>query len=207
MNKANTNEDAVLSLAREVGILRVRDLATRGIHPEYLRRLHKKGLLIRTARGLYMLSDAPETQAQISEHQSLLEVAKRVPNGVACLLTALRFHDLGSQNPRDVWVAVDRRAAKPRITHPPVRIVRFSGKALTEGVGRHWIAGVSVNVYNPAKTVADCFKYRNKIGLDVAQDALRDCLSQRKCTIDDLWRYAKICRVTEVIRPHLEALR
>ena len=201
MKKKETTRDAVLSLVREAGILRVRDLIERGIHPEYLRRLCREQLLTRVGRGLYVL---PESKP--SAHQTLAEVFKRIPHGVACLLTALRFHDIGTQNPREVWVAIDRRAARPRITHPPLRIARFSGESLTEGIEQHKIGGVMIKIYNPAKTVADCFKYRNKIGLDVAEEALRDCLRQRKCVVDDLWRYAKICRVTNVIKPYLEAM-
>ena len=129
-----------------------------------------------------------------------------MPAGVACLLTALQFHDIGTQLPSRVWLAVERKAWKPRITDLPVRIVRFSAEAFTEGVERHKLEGVTVRVYSAPKTIADCFKYRNKIGLDVAVEALRDCLSQHKCTYDDLWRFAKICRVANVMRPYMEAI-
>tara|TARA_R110002096_G_scaffold362410_3_gene555538 strand:- start:5118 stop:5726 length:609 start_codon:yes stop_codon:yes gene_type:complete len=192
--------DEVLKLARQMGVLRVSDLTSRGIHPEYVRRLCQKGLLTRTGRGLYVATDA-----EISAHHGLAQAAKRVPHGVICLLSALQFHELGTQSPFEVWVALDRRAARPRIDYPPLRIVRFSGQALTEGAEEHAIEGISVAIYNAAKTVADCFKYRNKIGLDVALEALRDCREQQKCSNDDLWRYAKICRVANVMRPYLEA--
>jgi len=183
-----------------MGVLRIRDLTSHGIHPEYLRRLCRKGLLTRTGRGLYVAADA-----EISVHHGLAQVGKRVPHGVICLLSALQFHELGTQSPFEVWMALDRRAARPRMDYPPLRVVRFSGEALAEGIEEYTIEGVRVRVYGPAKTVADCFKYRNKIGLDVALEALRDCREQKKCNNDDLWRYAKICRVANVMRPYLEA--
>ena len=201
MSRKSIKRKQVLQLARKMGVLRVSDLTSRGIHPEYLRRLHQKGLLIRTGRGLYVAADT-----DVSEHHALVHVAKWIPHGVGCLLTALQFHEIGTQAPHEIWIALDRRAAQPRIDYPPLRIVRFSGKALTEGIEEHRIEGIIVKVYNPAKTVADCFKYRNKIGLDVALEALRDCRGQRKCTNDELWHYAKVCRVAKVIRPYLEAL-
>lgn len=122
------------------------------------------------------------------------------------MLSALRFHNLTTQSPFEVWMAVDRKARRPRSDSPPLRIVRFSGEALKVGVEEHRIEGVTVSVYCPAKTVADCFKYRNKIGLDVALESLRDCWRERRCTMSDLWCYAKICRVANVMRPYLESL-
>jgi predicted transcriptional regulator of viral defense system len=184
-----------------MGVLRVRDLTSRGIHPEYLRRLCHQGLLTRAGRGLYVTADA-----EISAHHGLAQVGKRVPHGVICLLSALQFYDLGTQIPHAIWMAVNRRAARPRMDYPPLRIVRFSGQALTAGIEEHKIEGVWVRIYSPAKTVTDCFKYRNKIGLDVALEALRECWRARRCTMDELWRYAKICRVQNVMRPYLEAM-
>jgi predicted transcriptional regulator of viral defense system len=129
-----------------------------------------------------------------------------VPHGIICLLSALRFHEVGTQNPHEVSMAIDPKARRPRVGYPPLRIVRFSGDALSRGVKQHRIEAVAVKIYCPAKTVADCFKYRNKIGLDVALEALRDCLQSRKCTREQLWEHAKVCRVTEVMRPYLEAV-
>lgn len=200
MSDAPTAADAILELARQMGVLRVRDVTSRDIHPEYLRRLCQRGLLTRTGRGRYVAADA-----EISVHHGLAQAAKRIPNGVICLLSALQFHELGTQSPFEVWMALDRSAARPRIDYPPLRIVRFSGTALTEGVEQHSIENVPARIYSAAKTVADCFKYRNKIGLDVALEALRDCREQKKCNNDDLWRYAKICRVANIMRPYLEA--
>jgi len=186
---------------RRAGLIRVRDLQGQGIHPEYLRRLCQKGLVVRVGRGLYR-----SAHAQPTAQTGLAQVAKRVPQAVVCLLSALQFHEIGTQSPPQVWVALDRRLARPRLDYPPLRVLRFSGPALTAGVETHMIEGVPVKVYTPAKTVADCFKYRNKIGLDVALEALRDALRRRKCKMDALWRCAKVCRVTNVMRPYLEAL-
>ena len=194
-------QNRVLALAKRKGILRVKDLHAAGIHPEYLRRLREKGMLVRIGRGLYMPADA-----QPSANISLAQAARRVPHGIVCLLSALRFHGIGTANPFEVWMALGRDVRRPQVEYPPLRIMRFSGKALTDGVEHHKIESVPVKVYGPAKTVADCFKYRNKIGLDVAIEALRDCLRTRKCTRDQLWQYAKVCRVTEVMRPYLEAV-
>ena len=136
----------------------------------------------------------------------LAAASARVPHGVVCLLSALRYHELTTQNPAQLWLAIDRKARVPTARDLPLRIVRFSGKARLKGIEEHDIDGVKVPIYNPAKTVADCFKYRRKIGTDVALEALRDCWRSKRCTIDDLWRYAAICRVTNVMRPYLEAV-
>lgn len=181
-------------------MLRVRDLCAYGLHPEHLRRLVGDGLLEKVARGVY----APVGIEPTANH-TLAQAATRVPNGVVCLLSALRFHNLGTQNPFEVWMAIDRRAWKPALTVPKLRIVRFSGAALKSGAERHTIEGVSVAVYSAAKTVADCFKYRNKIGLDIALEALREGLAERRFTRDELWSHAKICRVATVMKPYLEA--
>ncbi len=201
MTEKQTEEDRLLALAKEKGVIRVKDLKAEGIHPEHLRRLTRRGWLTKVGRGLYVDADKDLTASH-----SLALASKWLPDGVICLLSALRFHELGTQNPFEVWIALDRRAAKPKIDLPPLRVMRFSGAALTEGIEEQIIEGVSVKMYTSAKTVADCFKYRNKIGLDVAIEALRDCLRQRKCSNDDLYRFAKVCRVWNVMRPYMEAL-
>lgn len=197
-----SKKQAVLRLATEHGVIRPRDLGRLGLARTYLRRLEAEGVLRRVARGTYRLENYP-----VTEHATLVEAARRVPQGVACLLSALQFHGIGTQLPPQVWLAIDRKAWKPRESGIPIRFVRFSGKALTEGVERHRIEGVPVRVYCPAKTVADCFKYRNKLGLDVALEALEECRRARKCTNDDLWRFAKICRVQNIMRPYMEVIR
>ncbi len=196
-----TQTDKVLELVQKEGVLRPRDLDPYGIPRIYLSRLHAAGKLQRIGRGLYVL---PGTN--VSEHRSLAEACKRVPKGVICLLSALRFHELTTQSPFEVWLAIAEKAWRPRMEYPPLRIVRFSSTALDAGVEEHRIEGVIVPVFTPAKTVADCFKYRNKIGLDVSIEALRECWRSRRCTMDDLWQYAKVCRVQNVMRPYLESL-
>lgn len=193
--------EQVLRLVQERGVLRPRDLDQQGLARTYLQRLYQEGTLDRVGRGLYTL---PEGGA--GEHQSLVEAAKRVPHGVVCLLSALRFHELTTQSPSVVWLAIDRKARLPKVDSPAVRVVRFSGAALTAGTETHELGGVSVKIYSPAKTVADCFKYRNKIGLEIALEALRDCRRLKLCSAEELWRYAGICRVTEVMRPYMEAV-
>jgi predicted transcriptional regulator of viral defense system len=194
-------QDVIRRLARQKGLVRLRDAKASGIHPEYLRRLASKGELTRVGRGLYALP-----HAEITEHHSLAEVAARVPHGVVCLLTALRFHGLGSQNPKKVWLAIDRKAALPRLKYPPVRIVRFAKPALTQGIEEHRLEGVMVRLTVPARTVVDCFKYRNKIGLDVALEALRAHRLRKDFKLDEMWKYATLQRVARVMKPYLEAL-
>lgn len=191
----------IINLAKDMGVIRPRDLDRYGIPREYLRRLCRKGSLERHARGLYRLPGA-----DVTEHHSIVQACKRVPKGVICLLSALRFFGITTQMPHDIWMAIDRKARLPKADGLPFHFVRFSGDALQKGVELHKIDGVDVRVYSPAKTVADCFKYRNKIGLDVALEALRECRRERRGTMDELWKYAKVCRVSNVMRPYLEAL-
>jgi predicted transcriptional regulator of viral defense system len=193
--------DRLLTLAQQRGVLRPRDLEPHGLSRETLRRLTAAGELERRGRGLYVT--AGETA---SEHEMLPAASARVPHGVFCLLSALRFHELTTQHPAELWLAIDRKARVPAARELPLRIVRFSGKARLKGIDEHDIDGVKVRIFNPAKTVADCFKYRRKIGTDVALEALRDCCHSKRCTIDDLWRYAAICRVRNVMRPYLETV-
>jgi predicted transcriptional regulator of viral defense system len=190
----------ILEIVEQAGVLRPRDLDAHGIPRIYLSRLRERGLLERVGRGLYVLPNA-----DVSEHHTLAEACKRVPHGVVCLLSALRFHGLTTQSPSEVWLAIGSKVWQPQVDRPTLRFVRFSARTLEAGVEEHSIERVIVRVYNPAKTVADCFKYRNKIGLDVALEALRDCRRHRRCTNDELWHYAKICRVANVMRPYMEA--
>lgn len=200
MKKPNIQQNKVISLLKSRGIIRPRDLDMFNIPREVLRRLCLYGKVQRFGHGLYRLPTAP-----VSEHYMLSEVCSSVSTGVVCLLSALRFHGLTTQAPHEIWIAVDTKAYTPKMA-VPVHFVRFSGAALTEGVVTHKIDGVKVKVYCPAKTVADCFKYRNKIGLDVALEALRESQRAGVCTVDELWHYAKICRVGVVMRPYMEAL-
>jgi predicted transcriptional regulator of viral defense system len=194
-------KDRVLELARQAGVLRARDLDAEGIPREYLRRLLAEGLLDRRGWGIYVAAELKPTP-----NHTLAEASKRVPQGVVCLLSALQFHELTTRAPFEVWLAIGEKARLPKVKYPPLRIVRFSGPALADEVEEHRIEGVAVKVYSPAKTVADCFKYRNKIGLDVALEALRDCWKKRRATMDELWQAAKTCRVANVMRPYLESV-
>ncbi len=183
------------------GIVRSRDIEAIGLPREYLVRLHRQGKLNRPGRGIYTLPDA-----NVTERHSYAEVAKRVPEGVICLLSALAFHEITTQSPASVWIALCKGARTPALSSPSLRIVRLSGPSLTGGIESHEIEGVLVRVYSVAKTVADCFKFRNKIGLDVAIEALKDCLRQKKASVNEICRYAKVCRVSNVIRPYMEAV-
>jgi predicted transcriptional regulator of viral defense system len=193
--------ERLLDLARAQGVIRSGDLRSHGIPREYLSRLYSKGVLERSSHGVYYLSEA-----NLTEHHSLAEAAKVVPKGVICLLSALQFHDLTTQSPFEIWLAIDYKAHRPKTNGFPLRVVRFSGSALTSGIEEHLIEGVPVRIYSSAKTVADCFKYRNKIGLDVALEALRDYWKSGLANADELWKYAKICRVANVMRPYMEGL-
>jgi predicted transcriptional regulator of viral defense system len=183
------------------GVLRPRDLAGKGISRTSIQRLTKVGALERVGRGLYVPAGA-----RITEHHTLAEAAKRVPAGVVCLLSALSFHRMTTQNPHEVWLAIDVKARKPSADWPPMRIVRFSGRARTFGVESHKVEGVEVRVTSRAKTVADCFKYRNKIGIDVAIEALKEYLGKRGRSMEELEQAAEVCRVGRIIRPYVEAL-
>ena len=194
-------KERIIELAGKMGLVRPRDVEAIGISREYLLRLYRKGELERVGRGLYTLPDA-----LTSEFLSLAEVAKRIPNGVVCLLSALQFHNLTTQIPREVWIAIESTTWKPEFSYPPLKVMRFSGQAFIFGVKEHEVNHVPVKVYSPAKTVADCFKFRNKIGLDVAIEALRETWRNRQATMDELWQAAKVCRVANVIRPYLEAV-
>ena len=197
----STHEQAILALARRRSLLRARDLAEHQLPTVVLSRLVTAGKLKRVARGVYSLPGR-----RLSEHRSLAEVALRVPRGVICLLSALRVHGIGTQAPFEVWLAIPHRSQPPRLDQPSIHAVRMSGIALTEGIEQVEVDGVKVPIFNADKTVADCFKYRNKIGLDVALEALRDGWTQRKLTMDGLWHYATIDRVANVMRPYLESV-
>jgi predicted transcriptional regulator of viral defense system len=195
-----TQEARVLRLAKARKLLRARDLALHGLPTIALTRLVQTGKLERLARGMYGLPGAA-----VSEHRSLAEIALRVPRGVVCLLSALRVHDIGTQAPFEIWLAIPHRAAVPQLAQQ-LRIVRMSDRALADSVQRIKVDGVTVPVFSAARTVVDCFRFRNKIGLDVAIEALRDGWSKRKFSMDELWRHAQAGRMTSVMRPYVEAI-
>jgi predicted transcriptional regulator of viral defense system len=191
----------VLQLVRKNGRLRASDLAAAGVPRVVLTRMTARGQLERAARGLYRLP-----QADSSELEGLVTVAGKVPQAVICLLSALQFHGLTTQLPWQVWIAMPRGSHMPRLDYPPLKMVQFTGEAYTHGIETHVRDGARLQVYSAAKTVADCFKHRNKIGMDVALEALKDARAQRRASFDELWRCAKVCRVANVMRPYMEAL-
>jgi len=191
---------AIERLARK-GTIRARDLQRRGLPSVYLGRLVRQGHLVRHSRGIY----APAKQEISGTHD--YEIAcLRVPHGILCLLSALAYHGIGTQNPHEIWMAIDGKAWRPRLDHPPMRFMRFSGLALSHGVMKVNAVNGIVRVYTPAKTVADCFKFRNKCGIDIAIEALREGWRYKKFTMKQLDEAAQICRVSRIIRPYLEML-
>jgi len=186
---------------RHSGVLRTKDALGLGIHPETLYRLRDSGELARLSRGLYRLSDLPPLG-----NPDLVTVALKIPAAVVCLISALAFHELTTQIPHEVYLALPRGTETPRLDHPPIRIFWFTQKAFTFDLEVHRLDGAPVKIYSPEKTVADCFKYRNKIGLDTAREALKFYLERRKKKLDTLLQAAEVCRVSRVMRPYLEAL-
>ena len=197
----DANYQRILALAATQGLIRPRDLDALALPRIALTRLVLQGRLERVGRGLYA---SPGRLA--SEYGSMAEVARKHPRAIVCLLSALRVHGLTTQSPFELWVAIPNKSRAPRLDYPPLRVVRFSGVGLTDGIEEHPIDGVVVRVTSVARTVADCFKFRNKIGLDVALEALRETWAARRVTMDELWRYAVQCRVANVMRPYMESL-
>jgi predicted transcriptional regulator of viral defense system len=189
-----------LSLLAARGMLRLKDFAQEGIGPETLTRLLRDRTVIRRARGLYQLATA-----EVESSHTLAEAALLVPKGIVCLISALQFHGLTLQTPSVVWMAVARTAWRPKIDYPPIRFVRWTSRALEEGIETHKVERVIVRVTNPARTIVDCFRYRNKIGIDVALEGLREALRARHVSVDDLWQRAKVARVWSVMKPYVDA--
>ena len=198
---SSTHTQRVLDLAGQKGLLRASHLDAISVSRVVLARMTAAGQLEKVGRGLYRLPDT-----QVSEFESLATIATKVPQAVFCLLTALEFHELTTQLPRQIWIAMPRGSHLPRIDYPPVKMVQFTGDAYSAGIEEVERDGVRLRVYNVAKTVADCFKHRNKIGLDVALEALKDSRARSKASVDEIWRFAKICRVANVMRPYLESV-
>jgi len=196
-----TPRDAIIGMAGRNGVVLTRDLVRQGIHRQTLTRLVAEGQLERVSRGVYR-----SREADVTESHGLVLAAAAAPQGVVCLLSALVFHGIGTQLPNEVWLALDRRARKPATSAVPLRFVRFSGPSLTFGIETHRLEGHPVRIYSLAKTVADCFKYRNKIGIDVAVEALRESLAERRVSPAELEPASRACRVERVLRPYLEAL-
>ena len=183
------------------GLLRTSEAIRLGIHPRTLYEMRDARVIERLDRGLYRLAGLPPLG-----NPDLVAVARKVPGGVICMISALSYHELTTQIPHEVHLALPRGAEPPRLEHPPLRVVWFTGAAFTEGIETHELDGVQVRIYGPEKTLADCFKYRNKLGLDVAMEALRLYRERRPIKASELLRFARICRVEKVMRPYLEAL-
>jgi predicted transcriptional regulator of viral defense system len=201
MKKAHQKYEKAKAIFREQGgILKASDAIHEGIHPRTLYEMRDKGIVEVLSRGLYRLADLRPLS-----NQDLITVSLRIPHGVVCLISALAFHDITSQVPHEVYIAVERVSRPPKVDYPPVRVFRFTGEAFKSGIKSHNTEGVSLRVYSAEKTIADCFKYRNKLGLDTAIEALRLYRERKRFKVDDLMRFARVCRVENVIRPYVEA--
>lgn len=198
-----THSEMILKLVRERGLVTDKEIRAMGIHPQALKRLVESGKLERASRGLYRL---PDPDYEITEHHGLVLGAAAAPKGVVCLLSALQFHVVGTQLPRQVWMALPRGTWASTVDYPPMRFVEMSGQVYSAGIEEHTLEGQTVRVYDVAKTVVDCFKFRNKIGMDVALEALSDGWRDRRYMMADIAKYARICRVWNVMRPYLEAI-
>jgi predicted transcriptional regulator of viral defense system len=194
-------KNAELRFSRAGGILRTRDAIRLGVHPKTLYRLEELGRIEPVGRGVWRLTSFP-----VSEHIDLITVSLRYPRSVVCLVSALAWHDLTTQIPREVQIALPPNTKRPRADFPPVRVFRFSRGTFVVGIETRRIGSARIRVYGAAKTVADCFKFRNRIGLDIALEGLREGWRKKTFTIDELWRYARICRVERAIRPYIESL-
>jgi len=202
MKKAQQKyEKAKAIFGEHGGILKASDAIHEGIHPRTLYEMRDKGIVEVLSRGLYRLADLRPLS-----NQDLITVSLRIPHGVVCLISALAFHGITTQVPHEVYIAVERVSRPPKVDYPPVRVFRFTGEAFKSGIESHNTEGVSLRVYSPGKTIADCFKYRNKIGLDTAIEALRLYRERKRFKVDDLIRFAGVCRVENGIRPYVEAL-
>ena len=193
--------EQILRLAQSQAVLRATDVRQRGWSSQLLLKLHQAGKLQRIGRGIYSLPDA-----SLTEHHGLVEVCQRVPKAVVCLLSALQFHEIGTQQPYQVWIALPEASHAPTLDHPQLRVARLRGAAYIEGVQTVMVEGTPVRIYSVAKTVTDCFKFRNKIGLDVALEALKEAWRSKKITMTDIAHFAKINRVDKVMQPYLEAI-
>lgn len=196
-----TQRETACALLGEKRLVRMREFRDAGVGAETVARLVRDGAVERIARGLYQLSDAtPDPRHNLAEASAL------VPKGVICLTSALQFHELTLQMPSALWMAIDRSGWKPIVRYPPIRFVRFGTTSMSEGVERHEIDGVAVPIFGPSKTIVDCFRYRNKIGLDIALESLREGLRAKRVTPDQLWKFARSARVWTVMRPYVEAM-
>lgn len=193
--------DDIIAVTREQGVVHAADVRRIGASRTLLPYLAHKGILRRVARGAYMLAD------QIPERAGFIEIAAAAPHGVICLLSALQYHELTTQMPSEAWVAIERGARGPAASGLPLRVVKLTGPMFSSGIEEHTADGITIRVYSAAKTVVDCFRFRNRIGLDVAREALLDALAQHQATRDEIWRFARLCHMAQIMRPYLEMAR
>lgn len=194
-------DNAINVFKKHGGILRTSEALDEGIYRRTLYHMEEEGLLTKLERGVYKLSDT-----DLLANPDLAIVAKKIPKAKVCLISALDFYEMTTEIPHKVHIALPRTSRDPKLDHPPIKVYRFSGDSLTEGIEKHEVDGIEVQVYNPAKTIADCFKFRNKIGLDIVMEALEQGIEQDKASYSDILKYAGICRVKSVIKPYLEAI-
>jgi len=199
--KAHITIEAERAFRRRGGMLRTSQALKLGIHPRTLYEMRDSNRIVQLGRGLYRLADATE-----SEHLDLMAVAMKVPDAVVCLISALAFHEITTEIPHEVYLAIRHGKEQPRLDYPPLRVFRFSDETISAGIEKHKMEGVTLHLFNPAKTIADCFKFRHKLGVDVAVEALKLCLARRKARPAQILHYARLCRVERVMRPYLEAL-
>jgi len=197
----SARDRAIEIIRKNGGLIRTYEALAHGIHRRILYGLRNEGKIITISRGLFQLADL-DIPAQVD----IVEVSKKVPRGVICLISALNFHELTTQTPHYVWLAVDRKARKPKINYPPVRVFFFSGDSFNRGIETHRIMEQDIRVYNAPKTVVDCFRWREAVGLDVAIESAREYLKRKDSRPSSLMEYAKVCRVEKMIRPYLQAM-
>lgn len=191
----------ILNIADKYGVFKTKDIESAGIPRTYLYMLCKEGRLEKVGRGLFRSNNMT-----ITENIDLIEVSKQVPRAVICLISALSFHQITTQIPHQVWISIPKGSWSPSIEYPPLSITFVSETPYSFGIEEHQMNGASVKIYSPAKTVADCFKFRNKVGLDVALEALREVWRSKKATVNELMEAAAVCRVAKIMRPYLEAI-
>ncbi len=194
--------NSVVEETQNHGFFRTRDLETLGLSFAKLRKLMEEGTIERIARGLYRF-----VKTEPTEHHTLAAVCARIPNGIICLLSALRYHEIGTQLPRQVWIAIPHKARAPKLPEFPIRLIRFSGPSLRYGVESVTMEGIEARITSPARTMVDCFRFRRLVGRDVALEAMRETLREKKATPDEIWRAAEICRAKSLVGPYLEVMR
>jgi predicted transcriptional regulator of viral defense system len=198
----DSDDRAIEAFREHAGLMQTKDALDLGIHPRTLYRLRDEGVVIQVSRGIYRLASLPPLS-----QPDIAAVALRVPRAVICLSSALAYHDVTSEIPHEVQIALPRRTKTPRLDFPPIRVFWFSGPALSEGIDVVEIDGVDIRIYDLPKTVVDCFRFRNKIGLDVAIAALNEAIKRKGVHPAELLRYARLCRIESVLLPYLEAIQ